>query len=290
MAAHRYWRLQIRSINGGSTVGVSELQMRTSIGGTNVATGGTASASSTQGVWTAAKAFDGLTTDTGAGNAWAGSGADINLVGDGGRYSWPWLKYDFGAGNEKDIQEIVLYCSSNASSGLSPGSMPASWFFQWSDDNAKWTTQRAYAFDSSTPSWTSLSSRIYDVRPIPPIDINNYTVMEKPTSITTRPFGSPGSPGTVTPANVEPLEIFQQSWRGGPYKLMGTTTVLGYPAPRRVRLYTQDGGRLYAEQYTTADGLFEFRNLDIGPWTVVGVDDTAAQNGVIYSHVNAVPM
>lgn len=288
MAAHRYWRLQIKSINGGATVGLGELQMRTSLGGTNVATGGTASASTIQGTYTAAKAFDGLTTDTGAGNGWLGLAANFAGSGSDGPGSWPWLKYDFGSGNDKDIQEIVIFCPGTG--GLAPTSLPTSWFFQWSDDNVLWTNQRAYTFDSSTANWTASSSRVYDVRPFPPIDVNNYTVMERVGAITNRPVGDPMNPGTVFPANVDPVEIFQQSYRAGVYKLMGTTTVLGYPAPRRVRLYTQDGGRLYAEQYTTADGLFEFRNLDIGPWTVVGVDDTGTQNGVIYSHVNAVPM
>lgn len=288
MAAHRYWRIQIRAINGAATCGIGELQMRTSIGGANVATGGTATASATQVNYLAPKAFDGLTTDTGVGNGWAGLTTNFAGSGSDGAFSWPWLKYDFGSGNDKDIQEIVLYCPGTG--GLGPTSMPSSWFFQWSDDNVQWTTQRAYTFDSSTANWVASSSRTYDVRPFPPIDVNNLVLFERVTSIATRPFGSPNFPGTVTPANVEPLEIFQQSYHGGTFKIAGSTTVLGFPAPRRVRLYSQNDGRIYAEQYTMADGLFEFRNLSIGPWTVVGVDDTATQNGVIYSHVYAVPM
>ena len=147
MAAHRYWRLQLRATGGGSNGGVGELQMRTSIGGTNVATGGTASASSITDTYTAAKAFDGLTTDTGAGNGWA---ANV-FAGDGGRDSRPWLKYDFGSGNDKDIQEIVIFAPGTG--GLIAPELPTAWDFQYSDDNVNWKTQRSYAFDTSTTAW-----------------------------------------------------------------------------------------------------------------------------------------
>lgn len=85
MAAHRYWRVLIRENGGGANPGIGELQMRTSIGGSNVATGGTASASSVTGTYTAAKAFDGLTTDTGVGNAWAAASWPLN--------DWPCLQF-----------------------------------------------------------------------------------------------------------------------------------------------------------------------------------------------------
>lgn len=283
MAAHRYWRLMVRG--AASTPGVGELQMRTSIGGTNVATGGTPSASSSQGAYTADKAFNGITNDTGSGNGWFSN----STTGSDGIGSWPWLQYDFGAGNEKDIAEIVIFAPGSA--GVNVGNMPTAWSFQWSDDGVKWTTQRAYAFDSATAAWTLLSSRVYDVRPLGAIDVHNYVLFrEVRAGNLTPPAGQPVAPGTVTPVPLEFTTFYWQAWRGGLYRLAGTTTVLGFPGPRRVRLHAQNDGRVVAEQVTQADGLFEFRNIDIGPWIVMGIDDTGTQNGIIYTHVKAVPM
>jgi hypothetical protein len=289
MAAHRYWRLQVRGNGGSNYVGVGELQMRTSIGGVNVATGGTASASSTYNTsYTAAKAFDGLTSDTGAGNGW--DSASLYNGGDGisGLGSFPWLMYDFGSGNAKDIQEIAIFAPGTG--GVAVAELPTAWNFQYSDDNVYWATQRSYAFDASTPAWTLNSSRVYDVRPLGPIDIHNYTLLNKVKAAYTPPRGDPLHPNQTNKPLLGCTLLSQRNWHAGPYKVAGTTTVLGNPAPRRVRLYAQNDGRIYAEQITGPDGLFEFRNLDIGPWTVVGVDDTGTQNGVIFTHINAVPM
>ena len=285
MAAHRYWRLQVRLTAYNDWVGLGELQMRTSIGGMNVATGGTPSASAVYATYTAAKAFDGLTTDTGVGNGWW---TGVRNIGDTGLGSFAWLKYDFGAGNEKDIQEIAIFAPGTG--GVPVWDMPTAWNFQYSDDNVNWKTQRSYAFDTTTPAWALSSSRVYDVRALGSIDIHNYTLLSKIKAAYTPPYGDPLNPNQTNKPVIDWALTFQQNWRGGLYKIAGTTTVLGNPAPRRVRLYAQGDGRIYAEQYTAPDGLFEFRNLDIGPWTVVGVDDTGTQNGVIYSHVNAVPM
>lgn len=291
MAAHRYWRLHIRADGGGGNPGLGELQMRTSLGGANVAVGGTASASSVyDATFVAAKAFDGLTEDTGAGNAWA----SLGRTGSDGLNSWPWLKYDFGAGNEKDIAEIVIFAP--GSGGISITNLVTSWEFQWSDDDITWNTQRSYAPDSLTAAWAYNTSRVYDVRPLGAIDVHNQVRMQfhcrnisPPPGQPTAPVYDPESPaGQIRPCVRD--RFAHDPVHGGMFKLAGSTTSLSFPAPRRVRIYYQQDGRLYAEQLTGLDGLFEFRNLAQGPWTVVGVDDTGTQNGVIYSHVLAVPM
>ena len=292
MAAHRYWRLVCKRSQSGSNVGIVELQMRTSIGGTNVATGGTPSASSVHSVYAAAKAFDGLTVDTGSGNGWASNGGYSGGVPTATTFQW--LQYDFGSGNDKDIQEIVFFCPGTG--GLSPADMVVAFDIQWSDDGAAWMTQRSIWIDFVAAPWTANSSKIIDVRPLGAVDIHNYMLFSESPH---HPYVTPGQPtAPVYDPNTEEGKMKvndRHRFAGdlghpGLYKIAGTTTVLGDPAPRRVRLYHQFEGRLYAEQYTAPDGLFEFRNLEIGPWTVVGVDDTGTQNGVIYSHVNAVPM
>lgn len=289
MAAHRYWRIQVRATGGGTNGGIGELEMRIVPAGANVASGGTASASSVSGSYSAAKAFDGLTVDGGANNAW-----QANLMGGSdGLSSWPWLQYDFGVGNDKDIVEIVMYCP--AAGGLATNQMPTAWKFQYSDDNVIWKTIREYQFDSSTTAWAASTSRVYDVTPIGAIDIHNELIFDKYTR-TAPALGQPNNP-TYTPnspeANitfVDKVKIAHDPARGGQYKIVGSTTSLTLPVPRRVRLCYQPDGRIHAEQYTKADGLFEFRNLALGPWTVYGIDDTGVQNAVIYSHVLAVPM
>lgn len=290
MAAHRYWRIQLRAINGPNG-GLGELQMRESIGGVNVATGGTPSASSVYGgtQFPASKAFDGLTEDTGVGNGWAAQG----FSGGAGIGSFPWLKYDFGAGNEKDIAEIVIYCPGTG--GLGVNEMPIVFDWQWSDDDIEWITQRSVAIDSMNSPWGYNTMKIFDVRPLGPIDINNSIAMQMLGGQFREVVGRPGDltydPNTTAGKALIGIGHFSHDpVHGGSYKLSGTTTSLGNTVSRRVRLYSQIGGRLQAEQITNDDGSFEFSGIDIGPWTVVGIDDTGTQNGVIYSHVNAVPM
>jgi hypothetical protein len=174
--------------------------------------------------------------------------------------------------------------------------MPISFNWQYSDDGATWTTQRSVALDVASSPWAYLSSKIFDVQPLGAIDIHNYTAMNHPCS---HPFVSPGQPcSPITDPSTEAgrlmigdrMRYYMDMGHGGLYKIEGTTTSLTIPAARRVRLYYQTDGRIYAEACTGEDGSFSFKNLAIGPWTVVGVDDTGAQNGVIYSHVSAVPM
>lgn len=291
MAAHRYWRLVCKRSQGGNTVGLGELQMRESLGGVNVAVGGTPSASSNNGVYTVAKAFDGLTTDTGSGNAWETNGGFSGGVPGMGHH---WIQYDFGSGNSKDIQEIVIYSPGTGGSGLQQ--MVVAFDLQWSDDGAVWTTQRSIWIDYITSPWTASSSKTIDVRPLGPIDIHNYTVFSRARSHPREAPGQPTAPiynPSTEEGKMRPNDRYRfQAGLGhaGEYKIAGTTTVLGNPAPRRVRLYHHFSGRFVAEQVTKADGLFEFPNIEIGPWIVVGIDDTGTQNGVIFSHIEAVPM
>ncbi len=245
MAAHRYWRIRLRLINGGTNGAIGELQMRTSLGGSNVATGGTASASTIfNASYTATKAFDGLTSDTGAGNGWAA----LTMGGSEGNGSFPWLSYDFGSGNNKDIAEIVIFAPGTGGVGIAE--LPVQFDWQWSDDNVRWTTQRAIAIDTGASPWALSSSKVIDVRALGPVSIHNGVMGQQITAMKMIP---PGRPGNLTydpttpegKINVNPMQYAYDS-RGGMYKLAGTTTSLGDPQPRRVRLYYQPDGRFQA--------------------------------------------
>jgi hypothetical protein len=150
MAAHRYWRVYISSVQDGSNyVSCMELEMHTSIGGASVCTGGTASASSDGFGWVPANAFDGST----AGNGWhSGNGALPGTV--------EWLKYDFGSGNDKDIVEFSY--ASRAT--FQTTQAPRDFQLQYSDDNSAWTTLIDRQFETA---WTSGQTRTYSASNTP---------------------------------------------------------------------------------------------------------------------------
>lgn len=138
--SHRYWRINISANNGslGTTI-ITEFEMRTAQGGSNVVSGGTALASSEMGSGLAAsKAFDGSTS-----TYWAST----NPVAT--------LQYDYGAGNAKTIVEVALRC---APGGESPVTAPKDFTIQYSDDGAAWTT--VYTATNQT-SWTTGELRTY---------------------------------------------------------------------------------------------------------------------------------
>lgn len=113
MAAHRYWRIYVTSLQGGNVAtSVREIQFRETSGGANVATGGTAIASGGSGV---ATAFDGNT------------GTSFTI----GTAAPTWIGYDFG-GTPRDITEFVW-------NGQSAGNNPSNMVLEWSDDAATWT-------------------------------------------------------------------------------------------------------------------------------------------------------
>lgn len=98
MAAHLYWRILALSNNTGafSEIGFSEIEMATSAGGANAATGGTASASAffnNNSTYNADKAFDGNT-----GTDWV-SGFQVPSG---------WIQYQFASAT--DVREIRLRC------------------------------------------------------------------------------------------------------------------------------------------------------------------------------------
>lgn len=61
--AHEWWGLELLTVNASTAFGLAELQVRTTVGGSQALTGGTPAASQVSGAFVAANAFDGnLTT------------------------------------------------------------------------------------------------------------------------------------------------------------------------------------------------------------------------------------
>lgn len=95
----RYWRVRNLRENGTNDVGLTELRFLSS-GGVNLATGGTPMASSNfSATYTAAKAFDGVTTGD---NGWYAE--DSRRINE-------WIGYDFGEAVEPHSVEIFPYSS-----------------------------------------------------------------------------------------------------------------------------------------------------------------------------------
>ena len=208
-----------------------------------------------------------------------------------------WLKCDFG-NTPKSLAEISITCPpyvGNHMGGaeIAPNNAPITALVQYSDDDVTYRTQRAFGI-RDVDNWVVGTTCTFDVSPLP-ASAAQGGVIGKLNAVNCSPQGIPGNP-RYTPGSPEesvlpvPFRLYTDAVSGGEYRIAGTTTVLGNPAPRKVRLYDQVTGRLSREQNTGEDGLFEFRNIALGPWTVVGIDDTGTHNGVIYTHVSAIPM
>lgn len=126
-AAHRYWEMRVvRATTNGNTVitsntAAAELQFRESIGGANTLSGGTVSVSN---------------AEFGAGaNAVDGNGATIWATG--AHSMMQWFRYDYGAGNTRNIREVAVTARNDSFSHQAPGQI----ILRYSDDGTNWTTK-----------------------------------------------------------------------------------------------------------------------------------------------------
>lgn len=120
--SHVYWRINFATPNNGNNPAICELAMHTSVGGSDVCTGGTAGGTSINGSFPAANAFDGNLT-----------GTDCQTTATPSTIS-----YQFGS-----AQTIVEYAVT-ASATLAATYAPQNWTFEYSDDGSTWTVA-AYA-------------------------------------------------------------------------------------------------------------------------------------------------
>lgn len=125
MAAHLYWRVTVSAIQSGTLVRIYEIEMRGSKGGADQCTGGTATASTTNGVNVASRAFDNSTS-----LFWEATGAT------------GWVRYQFAA--PVDVIEYAI-------TALATGG-PTSWTLEWSDDGTAWTTADTVTLGVAWPS------------------------------------------------------------------------------------------------------------------------------------------
>ena len=282
MAAHRFWRLFISDVAGSNSyVGVNELAMAESPGGANVCTGGTASASTVNGTHTADKAFDGSFLSA---NSWA---CASNIFSQGSQMN-AWLQYDFAA-TPRDIVEIKVTFPPSGGIFTNVNMAPKNFSLYYSDDELTWVRQRSW----SEQSFSFGETKTYDATPLSSILIKNRLVLERNLKEIESALGPDIICTTLRGPNFSRAKNNTTPLRCTPYtgtkRIAGSTTSLGVPLARRVDLLDQKSGQLVARINTPSTGEFEFSDLADGVYSLIGVDNTAEQNSVIFAHVAAVP-
>ncbi len=140
MIAHRYWRLTCATLwdAGQSRTAVGQIVMRGTVGGANlaIAGNGTSLASSEYDVgYVSSKSF--------LGEASAGASFWFSSTTP----TPHWNQWDFGAGNEQIIAQVVLYCPDNTNSGY-----VKDYIFSFSDDGTTWSQAAAGTTLGVSPS------------------------------------------------------------------------------------------------------------------------------------------
>lgn len=235
MAAHRYWRLLLGRRSGVAAV-VTEVQMRTSIGGANAATGGAALSSTPGGGTTAANAFDGNT-----GTSFQSGVSDPAYVG-----------YDFGT--PVSVVEVLVTL------GATAGTTPYSFIIDYSDDGSRWTSIANYDISSAATNST------VTVSGFPSAPTGRIGLI----SVRFAPWLS-GPPGRV----VDVARRYDAS-DGGSYRIRGTVAITGSPnvlVRRRVRVFNARTSRCVAETWSDpVTGFYTFNNLRLQAYFVVAED------------------
>lgn len=148
-AAKRYWRILILqninssgTVNDASSVSIGEIELRSSLGGADeTVPGGTITASARSHVNQHENyAFDNDFTTT----YWTSGSPQPQ-----------WIKYDFGAGNEKSILQFTI------TSYPYTGGSPYEFYLQWSDDNSNWTNAH---YEATQAIWGASETRTFDVQ------------------------------------------------------------------------------------------------------------------------------
>lgn len=241
-AGHIYWRLQIDSNNDNSTAFTClvALDMRTSIGGSNVATGGTAfsgGSGADVGGSEAAKAFDGSTS-----TEWARTSATNTIIG-----------YQFAS--PVNIVEIAMSGTRTGTiNGFGAQRSPLKGRLQYSDDGTTYTTvfefyERSWNASGATRVWPQTpAAGQYKMFRISFTAVNggNFTMMQEVQMLDAL-GGSDQCNGGAAFAIVNTTN--QEAWRafdnvdGLPYAASTTGQLPGYmgyafPLPVAVPQYT----------------------------------------------------
>lgn len=139
MAAHTYWRLNV-SANAGDVnfLAIAEIEMRATVGGADECTGGTPSASASDGSAPASNAFDNNAT-----TRW--STPSGTLTG--------WIRYQFAS--PVDVAQYTIQAHPTT-----PLRSPMDWALEYSDDGTTWVPVETR---QGISSWTNGEIKSYTV-------------------------------------------------------------------------------------------------------------------------------
>lgn len=165
MSAYRYWRILIADMPDANYAALAEIELHTSVGGSDVTGSGAASASSEySSTYSAAKAF----ANDGGSTYWRSSSSPKPH----------WIQYDFGASAAQDIVEYVL--TGTGTTNYSP----TIWLVIASSDglyftvvdiktNQSWTAGETKTFAVDT---TLVAGTPFQPSAAPVIDANHYWI------------------------------------------------------------------------------------------------------------------
>jgi hypothetical protein len=143
--SYRYFRIMSLMSTGGGQTNASEIQLWETIGGSDQTGSGTPTADSEYGAtWSPDKAFDDNTS-----TMWVSTTIPFDH----------WIKYDFGAGNDKTIIGVSWKVRIDGYTGEAP----RVFLFQVSDDDSTWLTVFHALVE---PAWASGELREFGILPL----------------------------------------------------------------------------------------------------------------------------
>jgi len=132
LADYRYWRIFCHLNEGASSqTGIGELEFRTSISGSQAASGGTPMCGSFSGGFEVGNAFNG-TYSTSTTDGWICLGTYDSNGGYGPFHDW--IGYDFGEGNEVEIVEVAIWPIHGSGGSTAPTNI----ILEYSSDGSTW--------------------------------------------------------------------------------------------------------------------------------------------------------
>lgn len=247
MAAHKHWSVILTPQS--SWVSVKDIELRTSIGGANAATGGVASASTSDYLSGAAVSamFDGN-----ASTVW------------GAPLQWVRVAYEFASAVE--IVEVSITDHKYVDSRLK------SLVLSYSDDGQVWSVM-APSFALPDTSDTHVLSGFIEPTGVTLAAIGLTLDTQWPTG----PEGQISTPALTVDVT-----------DGGPLAISGTVAIddsPDIPVRRRVRLFEKLTGRLVREAWSGLDGGYSFTHLKNQEYFVLSHDHTNNYNAAIKDRI-----
>jgi hypothetical protein len=248
MAAHRYWALDIGT---SGFAGLRRIEMRGSIGGPNLAVGGTAFGKQS----TFYAGGPEIVYDADTSNIWG-----INTSG------WCRLGYDFGAPVE--IVELSVLTAEYGGVTVIPAAT-----LMYSDDGVR--------FHAMAPFFSLPGEATYVV--------NGFTEAASPTSCAPSTRLVSAWPSGPLDGRVDAKAPRWDSVDGGPLRIAGTVKIddsPDIPVSRRVRMFDLQTAKLIRETWSATDGTYAFEKIRDGKFFLVSHDHTLTENAAIKDQIS----